>query len=136
MDGTGRDTISAFGATDAVEAGCATNSARPGTVCGHCDYRFSYVTPNPCDSCVPELVLPGYGHTPTSWQVWSEGIVHSHVEPIMETRPLEDVPRPDAGPVQPPGQPMPPTGSMLSPSEVTVEALLLPDYRRPRTLLR
>ena len=78
-------------------AGCATDSARPGTVCGHCDYRFSYVTPNPCDSCVPELVLPGYGHTPTSWQVWPETIVHGDTEGGPPALPLEIVPAPDSG---------------------------------------
>jgi hypothetical protein len=86
-------------------AGCATDSARPGTVCGHCDYRFSYLTPNPCDPCVPELVLPGYGHTPTSWQVWPETIVHTHVEPGPQALPLENIPPPQIGA---PPVPMPP----------------------------
>ena len=117
-------------------AGCATDSARPGTVCGHCDYRFSYVTPNPCDQCVPEIVLPGYGHTPTTWQVWSEEAVYSHAEPTLETRPVEDVPPPDAVPMQPPSQPMPPTSGMLPSSDPTAEAMALPDHRRPRALLR
>ena len=120
----------------ALLSGCATDSARPGTVCGHCDYRFSYVTPNPCDPCVPELVLPGYGHTPTSWHVWSEGVVYSHVEPTPKALPMEDVPPPDARPVEPPTEPMPPTSGMLPPFEATAEATPMPNHRRPRALLR
>jgi hypothetical protein len=119
-----------------ILAGCATDSARPGTVCGHCDYRFSHVTPNPCDPCVPELVLPGYGHTPTTWQVWSEGVVYSQAEPTQQMHPLEDVAPPNAVPMQPPSQPMPPTNGMLPPTEITAEAMSLPDPRHPRALLR
>jgi hypothetical protein len=117
-------------------AGCATDSARPGTVCGHCDYRFSYVTPNPCDACVPEIVLPGYGHTPTSWQVWSEEAVYSHVEPTLESRPLEDVPVPEIRPVEPPSHPMPPTSGMLPPPDITGEALPMQAHRRSHSLMR
>jgi hypothetical protein len=117
-------------------AGCATHSARPGTVCGHCDYRFGKVTPNPCDPCVPEVMLPGYGHTPTSWQVWPEGMAHSHIEPAQPSPPLEEVPGPTARPLDKPVEPMPPTSGMTRPLEITAEAMPLPDFRRPRTLLR
>ena len=64
-------------------SGCVADSARPGAVCGHCDYRFSHQTPNPCDDCVPEIVLPGYGHTPTSWQIWPEHVVETWREPAL-----------------------------------------------------
>jgi hypothetical protein len=116
--------------------GCATDSARPGTVCGHCDYRFSLLTPNPCDPCVPEVLLPGYGHTPTSWQVWSEGVVHPHFEPAQQPHPLEEVPRPAVPPAEPPSQLAPPTSGMVPPAEVTAQAMTLPDFPRPRARLR
>jgi hypothetical protein len=79
-------------------SGCAADSARPGTVCGHCDYRFSYQTPNPCDPCVQGVELPCYGHTPTSWQVWPECCNNPLQEPVLRERLPEDVPIPGTAP--------------------------------------
>jgi hypothetical protein len=116
-------------------AGCASDSARPGTVCGHCDYRFGRLTPNPCDECVPEVILPGYGYTPTSWQVWSEAVVPVYIEPASQSPPVEEVPGPSPERAEPPQEPMPPTSGMLPPNHLSAEAGL-PDYSRTPTLLR
>lgn len=81
--------------------GCATDSARPGTVCGHCDYRFSYQTPNPCDPCVRVVELPCFGYTPTSWQLWPEGCAYSPYQPAPQELPIEAVPLPETMPPTP-----------------------------------
>jgi hypothetical protein len=81
--------------------GCAVDSARPGTVCGHCDYRFSYQTPNPCDPCVGVVELPCFGYTPTTWHPWPEGCDCAAPLPTPQDLPAEIVPLPDTNPMPP-----------------------------------
>jgi hypothetical protein len=88
-------------------AGCAADSAKPGTHCGHCDYRFSYQTPNPCDCNVCGVELPYFGHTPTVWQPWPE---HCVIHPPVETLPtvMPDQAAPLTAPPTLPAEPVDP----------------------------
>jgi hypothetical protein len=81
--------------------GCAVDSARPGTVCGHCDYRFSHQTPNPCDPCVRVVELPCFGYTPTTWHPWPEGCASATQLPTPQEFPAEVVPLPETEPTPP-----------------------------------
>ena len=96
--------LSSLVAATILLAGCTMDSARPGTVCGHCDYRFSYQTPNPCDPCVSTIELPCFGYTPTTWHPWPECCAHTPLPPIEEEPSPEDVPLPD---MAPPPTPLP-----------------------------
>jgi len=109
-------------------SGCAANTARPGEVCGHCDYRFSHYTPNPCDPCVPEIELPGYGHTPTSWQVWPEVAIQPHVGSPPPATPMEVFPPPSS---LPPQIPVPSSGDMSEVPQVPRQLMATPNYYRP-----
>jgi hypothetical protein len=89
-------------------SGCVADSARPGTVCDHCDYRFAYQTPNPCDRCVRGVELPCYGHTPTCWQTWPAECTNCPVVEVFPgVKPIEEIAPPVAPPEAPPA--LPPT---------------------------
>ena len=90
--------------------GCRADSAHPGTHCGHCDYRFSYQTPNPCDHCTTGLELPCFGYTPTVWRPSAQDCnSHHFIESVQPVElpaqlPARSVPTPNPLPPPPPAE--------------------------------
>jgi hypothetical protein len=78
-------------------SGCKAHFAQLASTCHHCDYRFSYCTPNPCNACVPVMELPCYGYTATFWGVWPEGCSYlPHESNELRIRP-ENLTTPEPG---------------------------------------